>query len=89
MSENYFQKFKSADPTFRVTNEEFNHSFLSICTLVCQINNKKLNLAKIFKKVDKFMEEQIIHYKFLYIGNDDVKLITSFFTSFSILVSLT
>lgn len=48
MSENYFQKFKTADPTFRVTNEEFNHSFLSICTLICQINDKKLNLAKIF-----------------------------------------
>ena len=48
MSENYFQKFKASDPTFRVTNEEFNHSFFSICTLICQINNKKLNLAKIF-----------------------------------------
>ena len=30
--------------------------------------------------------EQIIYYKFLYIGNDEVKDITSFFTSFSILL---
>jgi hypothetical protein len=30
--------------------------------------------------------EQIIYYKFLYIGNDEVKEITSFFTSFSTLL---
>jgi len=48
MSENYFEKLKCSDPSHRVISSEFNHSFLSICTLICQLSNKKLNLAKIF-----------------------------------------
>ena len=48
MSENYFDKLRKSDPSHRVVTTEFTHSFLSICTMVCQLNNKKLNLAKIF-----------------------------------------
>ena len=48
MAENYFDKLRKSDPSHRVVTDEFTHSFLSICTRVCQLNNKKLNLAKIF-----------------------------------------
>lgn len=32
----------------RITQEEYTDNFLRYCTLVCVLNNKKLNLANIF-----------------------------------------
>jgi len=32
----------------RITQEEFNDNFLRYCSLICILNNKKLNLANIF-----------------------------------------
>jgi hypothetical protein len=36
------------NPIERAYLKEYNHCFLSFCTLVCMIKNKKLNLANIF-----------------------------------------
>lgn len=41
-------QLKSSDPSSRMTTNEFEHIFLSFCTCVCLLNNKKMNLAKIF-----------------------------------------
>lgn len=38
----------SADPTRRIMNREFKTLFLCFCSLICILNNKKLNLANIF-----------------------------------------
>lgn len=48
MSENFQEKIKITDPSFNINNQEFAHGFLSVCTLICHLNNKKLNLAKVF-----------------------------------------
>lgn len=42
------QFIKSGDPVERAYRREYGHSFLSFCTLVCMLKNKKLNLANIF-----------------------------------------
>lgn len=42
------QTIKSNDPIENTYHQEYRHSFLSFCTLVCMIKNKKLNLANIF-----------------------------------------
>jgi hypothetical protein len=39
---------KGTDPVERTYVKEYNHCFLSFCTLVCMLKNKKLNLANIF-----------------------------------------
>lgn len=41
-------QIKSSDPTSDINKVEFEHMFLSFCTCSCLVNNKKLNLAKIF-----------------------------------------
>lgn len=41
-------QIKSSDPTRDINKIEFEHMFLSFCTCSCLVNNKKLNLAKIF-----------------------------------------
>jgi hypothetical protein len=41
-------QIKASDPTADINKIEFEHTFLSFCTCACLINNKKLNLAKIF-----------------------------------------
>lgn len=41
-------QIKSSDPSQRIDVEEFEHIFLSYCTCVCLLHNKKMNLAKIF-----------------------------------------
>lgn len=41
-------QLKNNDPSQRITTREFEHIFLSYCTCVCLIHNKKMNLAKIF-----------------------------------------
>ena len=37
-----------ADPVARIKDEELRQNFLSFCSLMCIIHNKKLNLANIF-----------------------------------------
>jgi len=39
---------KSQDPFEQLYDKEFRHSFKCFCTLVCQLKNKKINLANIF-----------------------------------------
>lgn len=41
-------QIKSNDPAQNITTKEFEHTFLSYCTCVCLVCNKKMNLAKIF-----------------------------------------
>ena len=36
------------DPTVRIVEEEFRQQFLTFCSLMCIVHNKKLNLANIF-----------------------------------------
>ena len=47
MSAHEFSDIK-ADPTSRIKEEEFRQRFLTFCSLICIIHNKKLNLANIF-----------------------------------------
>lgn len=42
------QFIKATDPVERTYYREYHHGFLSFCTLVCMLKNKKLNLANIF-----------------------------------------
>ena len=42
------QTIRDNDPIERAYHREYRHSFLSFCTLVCMLKNKKLNLANIF-----------------------------------------
>lgn len=39
---------KNSDPLSVMYNGEFEHIFLSFCSFICIINNKKMNLANIF-----------------------------------------
>lgn len=42
------QDILSGDPTYQAYKKEYDHLFLSFCTLVCHIHNKKMNLPNIF-----------------------------------------
>jgi len=42
------QSILNSDPTYQAYKKEYDHLFLSFCTLVCQIHNKKMNLPNIF-----------------------------------------
>lgn len=42
------QTIKYNDPIESTYHREYKHGFLSFCTLVCMLKNKKLNLANIF-----------------------------------------
>ena len=37
-----------SNPTARICEEEYKQAFISFCSLMCLIHNKKLNLANIF-----------------------------------------
>ena len=39
---------RNSDPVHNLYETEYTHYFLCFCTLVCLLNNKKLNLANIF-----------------------------------------
>lgn len=36
------------DPVNRICSSEYQHTFLSFCSLICLLKNKRLNLANIF-----------------------------------------
>lgn len=42
------QSILSSDPMYQAYKKEYEHLFLSFCTLVCHLNNKKMNLPNIF-----------------------------------------
>ena len=42
------QDILSSDPTYQAYRKEYEHLFASFCTMVCQLNNKKMNLPNIF-----------------------------------------
>ena len=42
------QAILEGDPTYQVYRKEYQHYFLSFCTLVCHLGNKKMNLPNIF-----------------------------------------
>lgn len=42
------QSILNSDPTHQVYKKEYEHLFLSFCTLVCHLYNKKMNLPNIF-----------------------------------------
>ena len=42
------QNILNSDPTYQAYKKEYDHLFLSFCTLVCQVHNKKMNLPNIF-----------------------------------------
>lgn len=44
----YIQTIKHNDPVEQTYHKEYRHNFLSFCTLVCMIKNRKMNLANIF-----------------------------------------
>ena len=39
-----------ADPVARIKDEELRQNFLSFCSLMCIIHNKKLNFCELFNK---------------------------------------
>jgi hypothetical protein len=45
---NIINTIKGNDPVERAYSDEYNHSFLSFCSFVCLLKNKKLNLPNIF-----------------------------------------
>lgn len=45
---NVIDTIVSNDPVEKVYRGEYRHHFLSFCTFVCMVKNKKLNLANIF-----------------------------------------
>lgn len=45
---NILESMKESDPFEQLYSDEFSHMFLSFCTLICLIHNKKMNLANIF-----------------------------------------
>ena len=53
------QTIKDSDPLEQAYNNEFEHIFLSFCSYICIIHNKKMNLANIFillMKEPEFLE---------------------------------
>ena len=42
------QSILNSDPSYQVYKKEYDHLFLSFCTLVCHVHNKKMNLPNIF-----------------------------------------
>ena len=49
--------YNTGNPTIRICNSEQKTSFLTFCSLLCVLHNKKLNLANIFLLILK--EEKI------------------------------
>jgi hypothetical protein len=45
---NILNTIKDNDPVERAYRDEYNHCFLSFCTFICMLKNKKLNLPNIF-----------------------------------------
>jgi len=42
------QSILSSDPMYQAYKKEYEHLFLSFCTLICHLHNKKMNLPNIF-----------------------------------------
>ena len=74
---NILQTIKAADPFEQLYDHEFNHMFLSFCSLICLLNGKKMNFANIFILLMK--DENIRNlYKMLTDTDSDYEALQSF-----------
>ena len=64
------QSILSGDPTYQTYKKEYEHLFLSFCTLVCQMHNKKMNLPNIFIVMLKNKELREAYNKIMSIESD-------------------
>jgi hypothetical protein len=67
---NILESMKESDPFEQLYNDEFSHMFLSFCTLICLINNKKMNLANIFILLMKDKKVRNLYKQLTEIEND-------------------
>lgn len=74
---NILETIKSADPFEQLYGDEFNHMFLSFCSLVCLLHGKKMNLANIFILLMKDIEIRDL-YKMLTDTDTDYEALSSF-----------
>jgi hypothetical protein len=74
---NILDTIKSADPFEQLYDAEFNHMFLSFCSLVCLLHGKKMNLANIFILLMKDIEIRDL-YKMLTDTETDYDALSSF-----------
>ena len=74
---NILESIKSVDPFEQLYGHEFNHLFLSFCSLVCLMCGKKMNLANIFILLMKDENVRNI-YKTLVECDDDYDALSSF-----------
>ncbi len=64
------QSILGGDPTYQTYKKEYNHLFLSFCTLVCHMNNKKLNLPNIFIIILKHKDMRELYKSMMCIDSD-------------------
>ena len=58
------------NPSSRICEEEYKEGFLSFCSLMCLIHNKKLNLANIFLLLLKHDDIMNLYKDICFIEND-------------------
>jgi len=64
------QDILGGDPTYQAYRQEYEHLFLSYCTLVCHIHNKKMNLPNIFIVFLKSKEMRELYKTMMSIESD-------------------
>jgi hypothetical protein len=74
---NILETIKSSDPFEQLYGTEFNHMFLSFCSLACLLHGKKMNLANIFILLMKDEEVREL-YKMLTDTDSDYEALSSF-----------